>query len=672
MANEQTNKMQYPKTTLELLKFILKKIPERLLKALPMTIAFGVFGWLFHTYLLVYVNEGFSESTWLGRNILNTKGNLISSTILWSMFGAIVPMLISFFKKGGNPIKSIGAMVKMPFDIINKSKTSATFLPYMCFACALTLFCERAFSGITSLVAGGIIMSSVVAFVTGRGSVFIQVLRMIVSDIQMFILKKQKLKLDSDSIFMIVGASGSILLIFGILRALKLPFFITLLLNYIWIVLIILGVVLIFNHNKVPKQFVFFVGFFGAAILFSRFTNLIVLADDGGWREAGGTLGGWIGSSGAGQATLSGLPPAIGGLIGSYVSGILGGLFNGFNPFGGGDVPVTPPPQDVQTTQDTPTTQDVPPTQPNVPTTNEETPEQKAERLKQEAEQERLRDEFEKKRQDELRIQNEIRDKALENKRRLEAEYAAHKQYEAMLCNKYNTTPDKLMDVLRANQGANVADAEKWADRASKLDYALKAAQITVIAADTAIDGLANVTGPYGKAVRAGYKTVKGVAVGAAEAAADGKSTYTGAASGLVKGAADAGSDYIDNAKVKAGLAIGSEILGGAITEGSEGAVKGLQNGIYNVGVGAITDKIGGGGYGNDTSLVNMAGGKTAVIINSGGQTITKIVSTNTAHNFIGNKLVNQGIQSGVKGASGLLNEFGAKPALTNAGVLPK
>jgi len=669
MNNDQTKQVQYPKNTLELLKYIGKKIPERLLKALPMTIAFGVFGWLLHTYLLVFINQGFNPDTWLGNNILNVKGSLVSSTLLWTMFGAIIPMLISFFRRGGNPIKVVTSIVKMPFDIINKSKSGGEiFLPYMCFACALTLFCERVFSGITSLVAGGIIMSSVVAFVTGRGSIFIQILRMIVNDVQMFILKKQKLKLDGESIFMIVGASGSILLLFGLVRALTLPAFLQIILNYVWILLIVSGVILLFNKNKAPKQFMFFISFIGTALLCSQVFNITAFADDAGWDEVGGTLEGWLGSEGAFTAVVNGLAPAVGTLVGSYVSSILGGLFGGFGQLVSTDVSLGPdtsviPPQEP--------TQTLPqkPTQP----TKEEIDAEKA-RLKKEADEARINEEFDKKRQIEINKQLAIKKKALEDKKQLEKEVAAHKKYEASLCKKYNTTPDKLRDVLLANQGANAADAEKWTSRAKKLDYAIAAAQITVIACDTAIDGLANVTGPYGKMVRAGYKVTKGLASGGAEAYyGDGSvSVGAGMTSGLVKGGVDAASDYINSTKIKAGLAIGSEVIGGAITEGSEGALKGLKNGLYNVGVGTLTDKIGGGGYGNDTSLVTLAGGKTAVIIDAGGQTITRIVSNNSAQNFIKNKLINQGIQSGVKGASGLINEFGVKPALTNLGVLPK
>ncbi len=69
--NFSTTKENAPRNTGELLKYIIKKIPERVLKALPLTIIIGLVSWLVHTYLLVYTNQGFNPDTWLGKNFLN-------------------------------------------------------------------------------------------------------------------------------------------------------------------------------------------------------------------------------------------------------------------------------------------------------------------------------------------------------------------------------------------------------------------------------------------------------------------------------------------------------------------------------------------------------------------------------------------------------------------------
>lgn len=327
MKNNLNNQAQYPKNTWELIKYIAKRIPERLLKALPITIAFGVGSWLLHTFLLVYTNEGFNPDTWLGQNILNVKGKLLSSTLLWTMVGAIIPMIISFFKRGGSPIAYFKSFVKIPADIEKANRsTDGKFLPAMCFACSATLLCNVILSGVSSIVAGGIVVSSVAAFITGRGSVFIQILRMIVQDIQLFILKRKSFSFTGDNVLLIVGACGISMFVYGLIRALIVSPLLQGMLDYIWIALAIFGIFAIVQKNKAPKQFLFFIGFIGIAALLSDITSLRILADDGGWAEAGGTFTGWVTSEGALTAVLSGLPTSIGGIIGTYVSSIIGSI----------------------------------------------------------------------------------------------------------------------------------------------------------------------------------------------------------------------------------------------------------------------------------------------------------------------------------------------------------
>jgi hypothetical protein len=332
MNNAAVNQTDYPKNTWQLIKYIAKRIPGRLLKALPMTIAMGLLFWLLHTFLLVYTNEGFNPDTWLGKNILNVSGRLLSSTLLWMMVGAIVPMIISFFRRKQSPAKLVKSMVSMLGEIIGINKKSGgKFLPIMCFSCATALLIEALLSGVAGAVLGGIVMSSVVAFLTGRGSIFIQVLRMVFQDVQLFILKKQKLGLDGNNVMMIVGVSGVTLFIVGLLKTLFTnSYIIMIILSWLWVVAAILGVILVLTKNNVPKQFMLIFGFLGLTAVFSALSVIGVYADDGGWVEAGGTFSSWISSEGAGQAIFQGLPPTIGGLVGSYVSSILGGLFEGF------------------------------------------------------------------------------------------------------------------------------------------------------------------------------------------------------------------------------------------------------------------------------------------------------------------------------------------------------
>lgn len=698
----QTAEADMPKTTVELLKYIIKKIPERVLKALPMTIAIGVGSWLLHTFLLVYTNEGFNPGTWLGNNFLNVKGRVISSTLLWAMIGGIIPLAISFFARKGNPVKSIVAMAKIPTDIIKKSKTShGSFLPLILFSCSAALLFDKVLSGVSGLVAGGIIMSSVVAFITGRGSIFIQIFRMAFNDIQTFVIKKKSHKLDGESVYLIMGSSGIALLAYGLIKTLNvfplifgtlgriIPFMagffnivligVLFIFNSVWLILLVLGIILMTQNKSVPKQLLFIGGFFLAMLAADSLIGITIFADDGGWREAGGTLGGWLTSQGFVPAVLSGVLPAAGGLIGSYVSSILSGIMNGFGPLdfgpddGGGQVPTTP---DVPTQGVTPTDPNAPvdpstvapPSTDKPPLTADEIKKQEEEKARLEQERLRKQQEFEAKKQQEMERQRLLREKALADLERIKAEREAKRLYIEGLCRKYNTTPDKLRSVIRGNQAESEADAAKWLAEERKWATAEAAATIVLVGADTAIDGLANMTGPYGRGIRAGYKVIKGSASSMAENGVSVKSALSGAATG----GADAATDFVDHPGAKAAITIAGETLGGAIQNGAAGAKDGLIKGVYGAGSNFASDKLGGKGYGNDMVQTFNKNGTATVAINSGGKWITKTLTGESALKFANKKIGQQLTQSAIKGTFGLGNELVAKPSLQNAGYLPK
>ncbi|MHB1452747.1 MAG: zinc ribbon domain-containing protein [Saccharofermentanales bacterium] len=112
---------QEPQNTIGLIRYIAKKLPGQLLKALPVTIIVGVVSWLVHTYLLVKVNEGFNPDIWLAQNFLNVKGGFFSSTILWALLGGLISMTVSAVIHGRNPFKSFAGMVKIPGNILKKT-----------------------------------------------------------------------------------------------------------------------------------------------------------------------------------------------------------------------------------------------------------------------------------------------------------------------------------------------------------------------------------------------------------------------------------------------------------------------------------------------------------------------------------------------------------------------
>ena len=125
MNGAQTEQVVEPRTTGELFRYIGKKLPKQILKALPVTIAVAVVSWLVHTYLIVGPNGGFAPDTWLANNILNVKGKLISSTFLWALLGGVITMFVSSLIQGRNPFKSLAEMIKVPGNIFWAAVPSA-------------------------------------------------------------------------------------------------------------------------------------------------------------------------------------------------------------------------------------------------------------------------------------------------------------------------------------------------------------------------------------------------------------------------------------------------------------------------------------------------------------------------------------------------------------------
>jgi len=287
------------------------------------------------------------------------------------------------------------------------------------------------------------------------------------------------------------------------------------------------------------------------------------------------------------------------------------------------------------------------------------------ERLKAEAlatvEAERLRKEFESKRQKEIQKQQEEREKALQKLKEIEKEKIRREKYINKLCKKYKTTPDELRNVLRKNIKMSQAEADSWNSYDKKLALAEAAAKLTLVAADTAIDGLANATGPMGRGIRAGYKITKSVASTMATKGVSGSSL----ASGLVTGGADAATDFIENPYLKAGTTIIGETLGGAITDGKKGAVDGFIKGVFTAGVNEGTGRLAGPGYGNDMKkIIFNKDGTATVTIKSAGKWISKTISGKNAIKFANGKIAKQFTQSAIKGTSSTLNEMAIKPAL--------
>lgn len=250
----------------------------------------------------------------------------------------------------------------------------------------------------------------------------------------------------------------------------------------------------------------------------------------------------------------------------------------------------------------------------------------------------------------ELRTSQEARKQAI-----------AKEKYMDKLGEKYGTRDkEKLDKIITEKQQQEKESFEAWNKAAERYEYAEATAGAVETIADVAIDGLANVTGPAGKGIRAGYKVIKGVAGTAAE---DGISVSS-LASGAVKGGADALNDFVDNPLAKAGITVSSEVISGAISNGVKGAKEGLADGISKAVMDNVTDRI--GGFGNEMSVMNLKNGKVRIAVKSGDKWIGKVLSQNSANKFVNKKFMGQATQSMAKLTGSALDEFGIKPYVTD------
>lgn len=334
MVDQQTQVCEQPQTAMQLIGMILRKMPRQLFKTLPMTLIMGLLGWVLNFWLMAYVNDGFNPDTWLSKNFIPVTGKMLSSIILWGITGAIIPLIINFVRKGGNFGQTIGAVFSQPSAIIAGVQNSNTrFKAILCLALAGTLLVENLLSGVAGLVAGSLLMTSVVAFVTGRDSVLIQLLQMAVNDVKVFILKKPGLRMGDHEIGIIVGACGIAMVIMGISRSIVNLDAVQIIFNAVWLVFFIIGLVLYFSNKPVPKQMVFILAFMGSWFMMHQLDIFTVLADDGGRKEIGGTFIDYINGQGAWEVIIRSFPPAIAIMIGSLIGAIVSSMSGGFQPF---------------------------------------------------------------------------------------------------------------------------------------------------------------------------------------------------------------------------------------------------------------------------------------------------------------------------------------------------
>jgi len=562
MNNRYTQTHEYPRTTGELIKYIAGRVPERLVKSLPISIAAGLISWLLHTVIMVAADGSFNTETWVAKNLLNVGGRLFSSSVLWLTIGAIVPMAISFIRRKQNPADLVKSMVSLPGQIINtNNRSGGRFLPIMLFSCAATLLVDVLLSGVTSMVLGGVVMSSVVAFLTGRGSIFVQMLRMIFQDVQLFILKQQKLRLDGDNVLMVIGVSGVTLFAVGALKAIFTQVWIIMvLLRWLWLVALILGIIAMSQNKNVPRQFAFIIGVLGMSALLSASLAKGISAYDGGLGQASVSLVSmsfscWLQNNCTFWAIMHGFPLAVASAIGALISAIVEGLLDGLTP-GYMD-------QDAGISEEETARQEE---ERKWKTLNEpylgmeDTHPELVEKLKEELEERRKRERIEK----------------------LAEKYGT--TYEGILkrrelCDKYNCNLSEVMDIHLKKEGEKINSGKFKRFLLGTGYYATKGLEI---GCDIGVDVLGEHpgTGAWGKVIRAGYKIGKGAVAEGATARIEGRDIKQAMKGGAIKGTSDAVSDYVKSPSGKYAIRTTGKLWGGYVSNEHDGALNGAKAAI--------------------------------------------------------------------------------------------
>jgi hypothetical protein len=318
-----------------LLAYIAKATGKVFMKQFPMMVFFGILGWLLHTYLLVVVNEGFNPDSWVGQ-LLATQGNSLAGTIIW-MVGS--GLLFSWLgqklfgpKNQPKPPKqpSFEEMFREAGELAMAAIAAAAGI-----CLVISIFAQGWGSAAVALGITGTML-------TASGSV----VGLIVSSAWSSTYglsqsaKTKRFSITTGKVAMI-GSIGAFLL--GALIPGTLLKFI--------LGGALLGLAFYLTHRQGTSTGAMFTTtisttFFMMGLAYLWYHGMSAYADDGGWREAGGTFPSWIASAGAIPAMLSGLFPGIGAAIGPSLYQVLINMGYNINMDGAtdeSDAPVTPP-----------------------------------------------------------------------------------------------------------------------------------------------------------------------------------------------------------------------------------------------------------------------------------------------------------------------------------------
>lgn len=329
MNMKSDSKNKTPTTLLQLLMLFLKNIIQSFPKRILFSLITGIVVLGIHTYLMVVQNEGFylDPSTKILQYILllksggisaNNTFRLMNATFFWMLASSIFWEIVSQIRQVGFKVcfaKMLDNFVKLFSDIFQKPGT-VTF----------SLFLGAILAGmVTGMLLGNppvCILLSILLFIHAGAretSLLNIVLYLGWCDLQRLFRVKTKKPYYIDIVLMFIR---------GISIGLVLYAFTPYITNgnivrYVML-FVVAGLMVLNIARKAKPKLASFLFLVTGAILICASR---ALADDGGWSEAGGTLAGWLNSSGSWEAIREGLKPALAVLsIGLGFVPILGDL----------------------------------------------------------------------------------------------------------------------------------------------------------------------------------------------------------------------------------------------------------------------------------------------------------------------------------------------------------
>lgn len=308
--NQAGNRRQsIPQSLLEFLGYYFKSAIKQLPKVLTSALIQGGVVWLLHSAIMIFINDGFGRS----RNPFTDSLMALPREIFvaGSMFWILLGILFNEIKQRTLGRK-ISALLHLPQTVHSASGAAGTWGPLSVWLGASIAL------AIISLLNNFLLGLELAIFAMGAlidpRDIVRFILQLSWSDFQRLFQKtaprKSLAPAWQNTILsgMVIGfLAGALILIIPI-------FYIR------WVVtLVVVGITLFawFNQKGKPAAGIsalLFLVFLGAAVSVSP-----AFADDGGWIEAGGTLGGWLSSPGAFPTLIAGVPAALGFIFGSLI-----------------------------------------------------------------------------------------------------------------------------------------------------------------------------------------------------------------------------------------------------------------------------------------------------------------------------------------------------------------